>query len=288
MSAKHGLAGALALALLAGNAAKAEPPTDLPFIPPPEPIAALQGAPAAPPVEMLGGPPDLPPPSCKAQAYAPDAFLYKPRADCCGPIGGNGPVGTEIYTRAGPSFNLPTNDFGRSLRTGWEVMGGGKTLFFDPSGTRAWVLDLNLGYIYNNGFNNGAVFSHNGNAVTIRNLDRTAVGLGVGRDWFLFGPGYTGGSWAPNFRYGVDGGARWGTSHVDLNVEAQPQVYDRVQKIFGATYAGLHLDAEFPVGAATLLFGVRGEWAYNFLHLLPSQSTSLHNINVLLTAGVRY
>lgn len=285
MSVKHAYAGALLLAALGGSLTLAQPPT-LPFAAPPEPI----GAPAE--KSAIVPPPDPPPYDSPLQALAPDAWIYqqapaKTGATCCGPIGGHGPIGTEVYARSGPNFIIARNDLGRSLRTGWEVMGGGKSLFFHGDGDRAWVVDLGLSYTYNNGFGQTA-FALNNEAVTIRNLHRTAVSLGLGHDWFLAGPGFVGGQWDSNLRWGIDGGARWGTAHLDLNPVAEPGGYRRVHDVFGGAFAGLHADYEVPMGAWTLLAGLRGEWDYTFLSILPGQNTRLLNINVLFTVGVRY
>jgi hypothetical protein len=94
--------------------------------------------------------------------------------------------------------------------------------------------------------------------------------------------------WASNLRFGIDGGAKWGTSHIDLGQVGSPQVYIRSQDIYGGAYAGLHADMEVPMGAWTFLSGVRGEWSYDKMDLIPHLRTSLNNINLLFTIGVRY
>jgi hypothetical protein len=281
MSARHAFAAAILLGLLAGPLSLAQAPK----LPAPEPIGAPREQSSVLPAL------DPTPGSTALQAYAPDSWIYQqappPGANCCGPIGGHGPIGTEVYVRTGPSFTIARNDFGKSLHTGWEVMGGGKSLFFNPDGDQAWVIDLGLSYTYNDGYPKRD-FALNNERVTIRNLHRTAVSLGLGHDWFLFGPGFVNPWCESNFRWGIDGGARWGTSHVDLNPESEQDGYRRRHSGYGAAYAAVHFDYEVPMGAWTFLAGLRGEWSYSFMHLLPEQSTKLHDINLLLTIGVRY
>src|SRR5262249_49729656 len=42
---------------------------------------------------------------------------------CCGPIGGNGPIMMEAYGRTGVNFALGAGVFGKALAPGWEVVG---------------------------------------------------------------------------------------------------------------------------------------------------------------------
>ncbi len=283
MSATGRSAGALLLVLLAAALGRAESPNDLPFLLAPSSKTNLPAAAEA----GMGLPPAAPAPPPGVQAYAPDAWVYQQRPDCC-PRGFNGPIGTELYARGGPSFPIAGADIKKALRTGWEIMGGGRTLFFSPDGMRAWVIDLGLSYTINDGHPSRTFLYQTGAEVTIRNLHRTAVSLGLGHDWFVNGPGPVGSCEASNWRYGIDGGARWGTAHLDLNPVNNPDGYARSHDVYGAAFAALHVDWEMPMGAWTFLMGLRGEWSYSFMDLLPNQSTRLHDINVLLTTGVRW
>ena len=121
-------------------------------------------------------------------------------------------------------------------------------------------------------------------------MDRTAVGLGLGYDWWLLGSGYVGNATGCNLRFGVDGGFRVGTSHLDMNVvNLPPDGYARVQRIYGEYFTALHLNWEVPMGGWVFLTGVRSEFAYSDLHLLPGHQTNgLYGLNLLLTMGVRY
>jgi hypothetical protein len=265
--------------LLAATQSRADAPVDIPF------LASPGEKPAPVLTETLTPPPATTPPA--VQAYAPDAWVYQQPPDCC-PQGFSGPIGTELYARGGPSFPIAGADFKKALRTGWEVMGGGRTLFFSPDGMRAWTIDLGLSYTINDGHPTRTFLFNNGASVTIRDLHRTAVSLALGHDWFMFGPGPTGSGDKGNWRYGFDGGARWGTTHLDLNPVNDPGGYARAHDVYGAAFAAFHVNWELPMGAWTLLMGMRGEWSYSFMDLLPNQSTRLHDINVLATFGARW
>lgn len=283
MSANRRSAGAVLLVLLVGTLCRAEVPKEIPFLAAPGSKTSLPVSTdttiALPPAAQMAPP--------GVQVYAPDAWVYQQAPDCC-PNGFSGPIGTEVYVRGGASIPIAAADFKKALRTGWEVMGGGRTLFFSPDGMRAWVVDLGLSYTINNGHPSRTFVSNSGATVTLRHLHRTAVSLGVGHDWFMSGPGAVGSCEDSNWRYGIDGGARWGTSHLDLNPTGDPSGYERVHDVYGAAFAALHVNWEMPMGAWTLLLGLRGEWSYSFMDLLPNQSTRLHDINALLTVGVRW
>jgi hypothetical protein len=157
-------------------------------------------------------------------------YILGPRpADCCGPLGWNGPVAMDVYLRWG--LNLPTDAgyFGRTLSTGWEVEGGFRSLFFSPAGDAAWVIDLGLSDITNHGQHSDNVALLHGVivpgffqpnlltgaadltmpvpagtpgavpaqtkvptlGVSVRSLNRTYVNFGLGREWYLIGNGLT-------------------------------------------------------------------------------------------------
>lgn len=279
MNAIRQSAVAMLVVLLAALNGRAEAPKDIPFLAAPTAKSALPVEPEA----------TLPKPAAPpVQAYAPDAWVYQQPPDCC-PQGFSGPIGTELYVRGGPSFPIAGGgDFNKSLMTGWEIMGGGRSLFFSPDGMRAWTVDLGLSYTINNGHPLRTFLFTDGSTVTVRHLHRTAVSLSLGHEWFMFGTGANGCGNGMNLRYGFDGGARWGTAHVDLNPITDPDGYARQHDVYGAAFAAIHFDAEVPMGAWTLLMGLRGEWSYSFMDLLPNQSTGLHDINVLAMVGVRW
>jgi len=118
-------------------------------------------------------------------------------------------------------------------------------------------------------------------------LHRTAVGLGVGRDWFLARPGFLLDTWDANFRFGFDVGGRWGAGHVDFSTPFEPGGYRRHYDVFGQAYVGLMATMEVPVGGYQLIFGARVEGARTFNDLLEKDS-NFDDITSMLMFGVRY
>ncbi len=281
MNAKQGMIAVLLLGLLAAPQAMAQTPLNL----------------AAPKESMPPITPEAPisaqPPPTNLQAIAPSSWVYQQPAacaggSCCGPIGGNGPINSELYMRSGVSFMLSNTAFANSLKPGFEIMGGGRSLFFNRAGDRAWVVDLGVSYTYNDGKPTNA-FTFNTIPVTLRGLTRSGVSLGFGHDWFLFGPGNVGSSGGINLRYGIDGGVRLGTSHLDMNIVNTDNGYLRHQDVYGSAFAGIHVGVEVPLGAWTFLAGVRGEYSYTAMgDLLPGVNADLHDLNALFTIGLRY
>jgi hypothetical protein len=220
---------------------------------------------------MLGGQTITPPPV---------------NGNCCGPIGGNGPIGQELYFRVGAAFALGNNALAKPLNAGWNAQIGGRSQFFDPTGDAAWVVDGHLSFTWNDA-GPGDVVTFNDEPVTVRALRRWAVGVGFGRDSFFNAPGFVAGTWDANFRFGWDLGARWGSGSVDLNPIFEENGYRRHQDVFAQTYAGLMATMEMPVGAWTALAGGRLEWNYTFSDILP-KGGSFHEIVVQFEVGVRY
>lgn len=282
MRAKHGFRVAVLTVLLAGPSIQAQSPLELPYL---NEYPRLEATPERPAVAPVPAALSVGQPS--PQAAMSDSWIYQRDPHCCGPIGGDGPIGGELYLRGGPNIILGGSHFARALRPGIELMGGGKSLFFTPEGDRAWIVDLGVSFTENGG-RGEETFDLNGQQVRLRKLDRTAVSLGLGHDWFVKGPGFVGGSWDPNFRFGIDGGARWGTAHVNLTTTDGLNSFFREQSVYGAAFAALHFDVEVPVGAWTLLAGVRGEWSYSFMDPLPGMNVHLQDLNLLLTIGARY
>lgn len=275
-------------------------PLGSPFPPTGQPLGSRTSAlaPTQMPGQPLGTPvstsstaqdPAIPPymqPLATDTALSPSGQLTP---GCCGPMGRHGPIGTEVYLQTGPNILLSDTTFARSLQTGYGVGIAGRTLFFNRDATRDWNILIDANYIGNNGIPNNTFISNSGLPVTIRGLDRMTVGLGLGYDWFLLGSGYVGNATCNNLCVGFDGGARWGTSHVDLNVTTIPDGYNRIQRVFGEYFAGFRANLEIPMGGWTFLTGMRAEYTYSDLHVLPDhQNTALHGLNLMLTMGVRY
>lgn len=241
-------------------------------------------------------------------------------AGCCGPFGANGPIVYELYARTGPSLLVGEATAGSVLKNwGWNVAGGGRSLFMDKSGDAAWVLDLGVGYTYHGGDRetiinvlptprfvgeqtDADIRRQNASAqtvqpttnintpipVVVQRLMLTTFNYGVGRDWWLNGPGYVGAEQCWNSRVGFDVGGRWGTAHAEfLPVSTDVQFFRR-QGITHSVYLGTHWNAEVPMGAWILFGGVRAEWGKTWTNLLPPNDGDLQDVNLLLTAGVRF
>jgi hypothetical protein len=86
-------------------------------------------------------------------ATAPiSSWLAYPRSPgCCGPLGGNGPIGGEIFLRAGISYPFGGSVLENSLRDGWDIDGGVRSLFFDRELKAAWTVSVGLSNIFSQG-----------------------------------------------------------------------------------------------------------------------------------------
>jgi hypothetical protein len=239
-------------------------------------------------------------------AYPSPYFTDGP--GCCGPLGRNGRIGYELYFNTGINWGFGEGAFGRHLNTGVLVGGGGRSLFFNTTHDRAWVVDLGLSFIYNRGEPGHPVLAYVrqppetdifGNTtpqpdvisdVAIRGLYRTTFNFAVGRDWWLWGAGSTGLENGSNLRVGGLVGGRWGTAHVDLIPldEAAFGNYQRRQDTLMGFFLGAHTTVEIPMGSWILFGGLRTEWGYDWTNLIPPLSGNLHNFNLMLTAGIRF
>ena len=228
------------------------------------------------------------------------SWITGSQQECMGPLGGNGPIRSEIYLRAGPSVPIGGGFFHDTLKTGWEIQGGGRTLFFNTQGDAAWAVDLSISNFNNTGRNPNHTAtlqnvivagppSFSGSSTTImvpsldvstRSLNRTFVNLGFGRDVYLYGaPDAEGLSW----RVGVDGGGRYGSAKLELH-----EIVHRTDTIAGL-FASIHSDLEYPYGCITLLAGFRLEWDYTWMDILQHQNNSdLQDLNFLFSAGMRF
>ncbi len=217
-------------------------------------------------------------------------------------VGGNGSVTYENYLRTGPSILGEAGGFNGALqRTGWVVQTGARTLFFNPTSDAAWTLDLGLGYTFNRGNRlanpinvsaNSLKGSNPSNNFTlplgIRSMNRTSLNFGLGRDWFLNGPGNVGQAPESNWRFGTDVGGRWGTASVGFEPQTDPEGYRRRQGVYHGVYLGTHLDWERNFGGWIFFAGIRAEYSYNWTNLIPPQDGNIQDINIMMTFGVRF
>lgn len=283
--------------LLSVAATQAQMPTAVPFADRPMmPVPPYLDRPTQPNTVL---PPDTtspltaPLPADCSTLPPTEAWLGGHQANCCGPAGDHGPIGTEVYARTGPSFLLTDSPFAKGLNNGWEVSGGGRTLFFDPGATAAWTIGLGIDYIYNRGELNATfllrpTFFPASENYIIRNLDRTGVSLNLGREWYTNLPPLFDSMPEANLRYGFDFGGIWGTTHVDLVPFGQPNNYERIHTVFGSALFGMFADVEVPVGAWAWTFGVRLEYRYDTFQFLPTWGNDLQMLNFTLYTGVKY
>jgi hypothetical protein len=293
MNAKRACLVALVMTLAGVGAARAQvygsgspggpASPSLPTLPAPgAQVAPVDGAPPAPPLPRLSD------------------YILGTKPDCCGPVGGDGPISTEIYARSGPGFIIPTGFLGKTLETGWVIEGGGRALFFNPAGDAACTVDLGLSNVYNHGQHSDRVavlhvletgLTGTGRVtapVTIRDLNRTFANLGVGGEWWLWGPaancptcGRMGDG--PTCRVGFDAGGRWGTEKMEFN-----GLQHRTEVIEGA-FVAVHADVEVPCGGWVFVGGTRLEWDHTWMHqILQGLPENLQDLNLLVTLGIRY
>src|SRR5262249_17260212 len=172
MIAKRVVPMALVVTLLGGSLARAgDPPAwqTMPTgdntvqIPPPQPRDSAADAasriqtPGSPAPVTHGMPRGRPEPG-SASAAPPymmpslsSWLTYCVSPNCCGPVGGDGPIQMELITRSGVSMTFGSGILGRLLdgNAGWDIEAGGRTLFFDSSLTKAWTVELSAINIWN-------------------------------------------------------------------------------------------------------------------------------------------
>ena len=209
------------------------------------------------------------------------------RPCCCGPIGGSGPIYTELFARTGPAFTVGGGVFNQILDTGWKTDAGGRSYFFNPELTAAWTVELSLGYVYNHGQSDKTIpltvlndrfgtFSQ----VTVTTLHRSYFTGTFGKEWYLY---VWPGECSPAWRAGFDVGARLGSVRADFR-----DLKHHTDVIY-SVITSIHTDLEIPRGCCTYLIGVRAEWDHDWMDVLQSQNNSnLQDVNVLLNLGVRF
>jgi hypothetical protein len=311
MSAKAFLTRAVILAIVGGwigrtaaqtpDVSGQQPPETLPVptAPPTSPLPAIMPPPSQIPAMQAGLPP----------GSVPDPWITYERPGCCGPIGADGPIDSELYARTGPSIMTGPSIIRRSENTGWLSEFGARALLFNKDTTAAWIAEGGIDYSYNRGHGGDDVFPLlvpfsttnllgqttsrvSPVQVSIRDYKRTAFRLEGGRDWYVGQPAYCPGS---HWRIGGDIGGRWGTSRLELNDVSIPgtPTFRHVSDVYGSLVLSIHSDLEIPIGACSwFVAGVRTEWAYNWSDILrnafPRQTSDTQDIALLLTIGVRY
>jgi hypothetical protein len=302
---------ALILAVLGGWAAQAaaQPPAPeqlpAPAAPAPQtPISDIIPPPSQAPARAAGLPP----------GSVPDPWITYDRPGCCGPMGADGPVGWEFYTRNGVSIPTGNNVLQESLNPGWQTAVGARTLLFNKDTTAAWTSDVGVSYTYNNAgradrvfnvlfpftvtefdfntFQNVSRLVFTPVPVNIRAYHRASLNVAGGFERYIGNPAYCPGN---HFRVGGDIGGRWGASRLELNdVSRADRIdYRRLYDVYGALFLSLHSDVEIPITACTwFVAGFRAEWNVNWSDILknsvPHQGSNLVDVNLLINAGFRF
>lgn len=212
------------------------------------------------------------------------SWMTGKRCNCCGPLGGFGPIDPEIYIRTGPNLITGGRGVRERLHDGWFIVGGGRSLFFNENYDRAWVLDLSVGNIKNTA-DSTQTFNFLNQNVGLISMSRTMFNYSLGREHYLFGPAHFFGR---HWRYGYDLGGRWSTVSLILNNPGQLTGYEREGGTYVGIFGALHTDLEFPWRTALIQFGFRAEWGYNWSSLVPGGFLQLQEVNLLGTAGVRF
>ena len=231
--------------------------------------------------------------------------------DCCGPVGGNGPIKYDLFIRSGPRIPVAGGAIFGTTSTGWEVEGGGRSLFVDCDPVRAWSVSLSIDYSYNAGnkdknrflFPTSGVVSTEVTAaggspvpfvlVSTAALQRTECSAEFGREWWLIGSANSCSCGGLNWRAGLDAGFRYGVARLDLHDFNQPPVggfgsYQRTTSTCYGPEAALHTDAEYPCGCCTFIAGLRAEFDYSRMNVIPLLKNDVYEVNLLLNLGVRY
>ncbi len=213
------------------------------------------------------------------------SWILNQRPDCCGPLGADGPIVSQLYVRVGTSLPVEGSIFGHTLQPGWEIQGGGRSLFFNKELDADWAIDLSISNIYNHGQRSDilipiAIAPTTFVGETVHDLNRTFVNLGFGRDWYIYGPANACGcKWV----WGVDAGGRLGSAKLDMN--AFPHRTDVISGLFAA----VHSEVEHSCGCCTFSYGFRAEWDYTWMDILGIRNDSdLMDVNLLFTAAVRF
>jgi hypothetical protein len=305
MSAKIVFPSALVLTALSLYVARGQTPAAVPGRETPYPQAAP--APGIPPRVWEGGAaPGTAPDGAAPAAPAPLApaglsswITYDRPAACCGPIGADGPITTEIFLRAGASLVLNDSTLGRTVQNGWAVDGGARSLFFNAERTAAWAATYGVSnYNYHGtrpdikiplhilvpnaaGTATPINFGTDVPGVTMRDLNETFFNLGFGRDWWFWGSAYS--CDGPLWRLGFDVGGRYGSGRVRLW-----ELRHRTD-VMGGVWVGVHSLWEVPCACGWFVAGFRAEWGYVWSDIMQRQNDSdLILINLLGQIGYRF
>jgi hypothetical protein len=226
----------------------------------------------------------------------PSSYMVYPKSPgCCGPLL-DGPITWELFLRSGLSFNISGGALGNALSTGWDIEGGGRTLFFNPQTDAAWFVSGSISNVNYTRSSTTVTVPHNfftasttagvpptesTSDVTIGSLNRTFANAGLGYEYYLVGNAsqLCGCSW----RIGGEFGGRFGTDKLDyvLLIHDTKDAYG----LYGAIFS----DVEIPYNGVFLQAGIRMEYDAIWSDILQSQNNAnVQDINLLFSVGVRF
>jgi hypothetical protein len=233
----------------------------------------------------------------------PDNWMTYCCPECCGPVGGCGPIQYELFVRTGPALKVNGGFPFAALTDGWMVEAGGRSLFIDADPVRAWTVELAGNYIYNGGDHSNFSFPFPTSAqlpattpvgivrVVAADLHRNYLKAGFGREWWLIGTACSCDHW--HWRAGTDVGFRYGVARLDVHDFTQIPLagegqFNRATSITYGPYVSVHSDVEYPWGCCAFIAGVRAEWDYSRMNVFSARNNDLYDVNLLLNLGVRY
>src|SRR5262249_33461023 len=121
--------------------------------------------------------------------------------------------------------------------------------------------------------------------VSMRDLNRTFVNGALGREWYLNAPANAAGwKWRAGFDMGGGIGSGLANFAKDPNVIWLRHKTDTIYDVV----VSFHTDLEVPWGCCTFTYGFRAEWDYTWMDVIQRNNAQLQDINLLLTAGVRF
>jgi hypothetical protein len=310
MKARVLLSGLMVALLGLGLAGAQEPsakPNGKEVLPSPTPEGSNNSAPVGPSNMGNNSPGPAAPSNGASNAAAPTGpvdlnvgpWIAYPRCNCCGPVGGDGPVSAEFYARTGASFTFGPGLLSEHTSPGFKMSGGVRTLLFNPAQDAAWTVDLGASTAWygpagppsvqiRNPLATGPPNTHPLVPVTPKSLNESFFDLAFGRELYIWGNGHSGcDCTAPTWRVGFDGAVRWGTGKLSLQPNAN-FIPPRTGSI-GAFLVSAHTDMEFPTGCCLFFIGLRAEYGWAYSDLLGTRNdTDLQTINVMLNFGMRY
>lgn len=274
------------------------------------PVQMVSNADPAPFATLTGQPPVPPLPPQAATGIPLGSYPNPYQTDCpgcCGPVGGCGRIGTEVYVNTGVIIPFGAGDFVHRLETGWMVGAGGSSLFFNTAHDAAWVAQLGWNFTYNRGDQNSptelnvrqpsTTNSTTGQTtanpdiltnVIVRDIIANNVTLALGRDWWIYGQGATGLEQSWNLRIGALIGGSYGTAHVDEVPYFNQTGYFRRQGVTDGIFFDFHAECEMPLGAVICFGGIHLQYAYTWTNIAPPFAGDIQNINILVSAGFRF